>query len=74
MFLSSTNIQISWRESGNTLGDIPKERERKGNKKKKGKILRHCLVQGDQKEELNPDSWDCRNLNVFNNQQQGKVR
>lgn len=35
MFMSSTNIQISWRESGNTLGDIPKERERKGDRKKK---------------------------------------
>lgn len=37
MFISSTNIQISWRESGNTLGDIPKERERKGDRKKKGR-------------------------------------
>lgn len=55
MFISSTNIQISWRESGNTLGDIPKERERKGNRKKKRKILRHFLVQGDQKAALNPD-------------------
>lgn len=38
MFISSTNIQISWRESGNTLGDIPKERERKGHRKKKEDI------------------------------------
>lgn len=35
MFIFSINIQISWKESGNTLGDIPKERERKGDKKKR---------------------------------------
>lgn len=54
MFISSTNIQISWRESGNTLGDIPKERKKRRQEKKR-KILRHFLVQGDQKAALNPD-------------------